>query len=317
MMKTTATRRDFLVASTTAAVGGLMTTAVADAPGPRTGPSNVVVWDERQPAQEKAYDNFLGNAIAAHLGTQPGLSVKSVALDDPGQGLTDDVLGDCRVLIWWGHVRQGEVAPAVGRAIVERIKAGTLSLIALHSAHWSTPFMEAMNERTRIDAERTFATAAPSRPEFTFVPPARRNTVPKSDSRVTPYAQQRKFPDGTSKVIVQLPFCCFPAYRNDGKPSYLRVLKPEHPISSEVPAEFEISQEEMYDEPFHVPEPDEVIVEERWATGEWFRSGALWRIGKGWVFYFRPGHETYPTYTQPIPLRIVANAVNWLASSPA
>ena len=50
----------------------------------------------------------------------------------------------------------------------------------------------------------------------------------------------------------------------------------------------------MYDEPFHVPEPDEVILEECWAAGEWFRSGMVWRLGKGRVFYFRPGHETYP-----------------------
>jgi trehalose utilization protein len=35
------------------------------------------------------------------------------------------------------------------------------------------------------------------------------------------------------------------------------------------------AQTEMYDEPFHVPEPDEVIFEERWASGEWFRSGAI------------------------------------------
>ena len=69
----------------------------------------------------------------------------------------------------------------------------------------------------------------------------------------------------------------------------------------------------MYCEPFHVPEPDEVILEERWTTGEWFRSGMVWNIGKGKVFYFRPGHETFPTYQQVEPLKIVANAARWLA----
>lgn len=308
-METTATRRDFLAA---AAVGGLLATPVARADSPSA--VNVVVWDERQPAQKEAYDNFLGNRIAGHLRTQPGLSVKSVGLDDPGQGLGDDILGGCRVLIWWGHVRQGEVAPEVGRKIVERIKAGTLSLIALHSAHWSTPFMEAMNERTRTDVALAYPTAANHIEEVTFIPPPRRNTLPRPDSRVTPYVRERRFPDGTAKLEVNLPFCCFPAYRNDGKPSYLTVLKPDHPIARGVPRSFEIPREEMYDEPFHVPAPDEVILEERWATGEWFRSGALWKIGKGRVFYFRPGHETYPTYKQEVPLRIVTNAVNWMAA---
>ena len=89
--------------------------------------------------------------------------------------------------------------------------------------------------------------------------------------------------------------------------------KPDHPIVRGVPAEFEIAQTEMYDEPFHVPEPDEVILEERWNSGEWFRSGAVWKLGNGRVFYFRPGHETYPVFTQGLPLLILTNAVRWLA----
>ena len=310
-MKTPPTRRDFLVTSAIAA-GLLNASTAADAAEPVI---KVVVWDERQPAQKQAYENFLGNQIADHLKTVPGLSVKSVGLDDPGQGLGDDILGDCRVLIWWGHVRQDQVAPEVGKKIVERIKAGTLSLIALHSAHWSTPFIEAMNERTRLDVGHAYSTDRAST-STQFIPPPRRNTVPKSDERVTlPYIQERKFPDGKIALDVHLPYCCFPAYSHDAKPSYVRVLKPEHPIVKGVPAVgFEIPREEMYDEPFHVPEPDEVILEERWATGEWFRSGALWKIGKGTVFYFRPGHETYPTYKEEWPLRIVTNAVNWLGT---
>jgi trehalose utilization protein len=63
-----------------------------------------------------------------------------------------------------------------------------------------------------------------------------------------------------------------------------------------------------------VPEPDDVILEERWATGEWFRSGMLWRLGKGIVFYFRPGHETFPVYKEQLPLKILSNAVRWAAN---
>ena len=59
-------------------------------------------------------------------------------------------------------------------------------------------------------------------------------------------------------------------------PSQVRVLEPDHPIVQGVPRLFEIPRTEMYDEPFHVPEPDEVILEERWAGGEWLRSGAFW-----------------------------------------
>ena len=72
----------------------------------------------------------------------------------------------------------------------------------------------------------------------------------------------------------------------------------------------------MYDEAHHVPTPDEVVFEERWPTGDWFRSGCVWNIGKGKVFYFRPGHETYPVYKQEAALKVVENAVRWLGSQP-
>jgi trehalose utilization protein len=123
----------------------------------------------------------------------------------------------------------------------------------------------------------------------------------------------RKFPDGRVELKLYLPNCCFPAYRDDGKPSQLRVVSPDHPITAGIPLELKIPQTEMYDEPFQVPEPDEVLFEERWAGGEWFRSGMLWNVGKGNVFYFRPGHETYPIYQQKIPLKILSNAARWLA----
>ena len=124
-------------------------TRAAEAPEPRI---RVLIWDEQQPEQKQAYENFLGSQIASHLKTLPGISVRTARLDDPEQGLPADVLDNCDVLIWWGHKRNREVKPEKGREIVERIKAGKLSLIALHSAHWSTPFVEAMAERAKADA---------------------------------------------------------------------------------------------------------------------------------------------------------------------
>lgn len=317
-MAVPATRRDFLKVSTATlgAGAGLLPLAPPIQAADLDRPVHVVVWDERQRAQLQAYDHFLGNAIADHLRSQPGFAVKSVALDDPQRGLSDDVLGDCDVLIWWGHVRHAEVPLQAARKIVKRIKAGRLSLIALHSAHWSTPFVEAMYERTRMDFEPSLRVGPGERIEIKYIAPPSRSTLPKADARLTPYASLRKFPDGLTRAEVHLPYCCFPAYRHDGKPSDVRVLKSSHPIVENVPAQFEISKTEMYDEPFHVPEPDEVILEERWAGGEWFRSGMVWKIGKGHVFYFRPGHETYPVFREPIPLRILANAARWLGSRP-
>ncbi|MFH5886424.1 ThuA domain-containing protein [Halalkalibaculum sp. DA3122] len=273
----------------------------------QTGDINVVVWDERQPEQKKVYENFMGNEIAGYLRNQPGLNIQSVGLDDPGQGLTDTIMDGADILIWWGHIRQDEIEWKTGRKIIDRIEKGTLSMITLHSAHWSTPFMEAMNRVTQKRAEEEF----PGH-EINYIFPPDRFTTPEYDTRVTPYTQVRKYPDGRERINVHLPYCCFPAYRDDGKPSYGRFIRSNHPIAHGLSESFEVPQSEMYDEPFHVPEPDEVVFEERWSTGEWFRSGMVWQLGEGRIFYFRPGHETYPVFKDERTLKILENAVRWL-----
>jgi trehalose utilization protein len=273
----------------------------------------VVVWDEQQPAQKQAYDNFLGNAIVDHLKKHPGLRVISANIDQPEKGLPASLLDGTDVLVWWGHARHDEISADQAKDIVARIKRGQLALIALHSAHWSKPFVEAMNERTRDDARRRYPDPANGPPvKFEFIAPDGR-FVPTADSIKTPayYAMRR---GGQLTVRVDLPNCVFPSYRADGKPSTVKILKADHPIAKGLPASFEIPQTEMYSDPFHVPEADEVLFEESWAAGESFRSGQIWKLGEGRVFYFRPGHETYPVYKQELPLQIVTNAVDWLGS---
>lgn len=287
---------------------------VVAASSPSAAEIRVVVWDEQQPRQKEAYESFLGNAIAEHLKKQRGLSVKSVKLADPNKGMGVDILDNCDVLIWWGHAKNSAVSLEESKPIVDRVKAGKLPLIALHSSHWASPFMEAMNERTRMDAVKRYPQSIKSPlVAFEFVSPPGR-FPPARDSLVTPayYAVRRG--RAVTKVRVDLPNCCFPDYRNDGKPSRIETLKPDHPIAKGLPKTWAIPASEMYNEPFHVPEPDEVVFKETWATGEWFRSGSVWNIGKGKVFYFRPGHETYPVFKQEEPLRVVANAVRWLGS---
>lgn len=272
----------------------------------------VTVWDERQPTQVPIYPQFLGTAIAEYLQSHEGLIVRSVGLDDAEQGLSADILEHTRVLIWWGHARHLAISDAIGRLLVKRIKSGQLSLVALHSAHWSTPFLEAMQERTRMDANALAGTVE-AEVSVQFCRPENRFSKPNVGDEVTPSITRRKFPDGRQHFQVQLPRCIFPTYRNEGLPSQIRVVNPGHPIARDLPSTFELPQTEMYCEPFHVPEPDELILEERWSGGEWFRSGAVWQLGLGKVFYFRPGHETYPIYKDPNVLRVLLNAVRYLA----
>ena len=45
--------------------------------------------------------------------------------------------------------------------------------------------------------------------------------------------------------------------------------------------------------------------------GEVFRAGCCYRRENGKVFYFQPGHETYPTYHHADVLQVLKNAVRW------
>ena len=106
---------------------------------------------------------------------------------------------------------------------------------------------------------------------------------------------------------------CNLKWRLSGEREHLWVVAPGHPIVEGLTESFVISSEEMYGEPFDIPVPDELVLISWFEGGEVFRSGCCFHRGKGKIFYFRPGEQTYPTYHQPDVLRIISNAVRWAA----
>jgi trehalose utilization protein len=107
---------------------------------------------------------------------------------------------------------------------------------------------------------------------------------------------------------------CMLRWREAGERERLWIVDPSHPIVEGLDGEcFELPRTEMYGEFFDVPAPDELIFISWFAGGEVFRSGCTFRRGKGKLFYFRPGHETYPIYRDANVRRVIANAVRWLA----
>lgn len=277
----------------------------------------VVVWDEQQPAQKEAYENFLGNQVADFL-RQRGdgkngkteITVRSVRLDDPGQGVTSDVLDNCDVLVWWGHQRHGEIKPEVGKSIVQRIRSGQLSFLALHSAHWSTPFIEAMNDLTMERALKTLTKAEREKVQIKYVQP-KKGLYSKTEP-LTPSWTKTAQADGSVVLEIKLPSCVFTGVDAFAKPSHITTLLKNHPIAKGVPEKWDIPRTEIYDGPFHVPTPDAVIFDEKWDNGGQFPAGCVWTLGKGKIFYFRPGHEVYPIFKQPEVMQVVENAVRWL-----
>ncbi len=218
----------------------------------------VLVWGEfiheqENPIVHEIYPHGMHTTIAEGIGEKGEFDVATATLHDPQHGLTEERLAQTDVLVWWGHAGHGRVDDDAVQRVVSRVWEG-MGFIALHSAHYSKPFLRLM---------------------------------------------------GTS---------CSLTWREAGERERLWVCNPAHPIARGVHRYFEIENVEMYGEPFAIPTPDEIVFISWFEGGEVFRSGCTWNRGNGRVFYFRPGHETYPVYHHPMVRLVLRNAVKWAAS---
>lgn len=100
-------------------------------------------------------------------------------------------------------------------------------------------------------------------------------------------------------------------WRESGDLARVWNMLPAHPIAEGIGRYFEEEQEETYCEPFEIPRPDDVIFTTWFSGGEIMRTGCTWTRGRGKIFYFQPGHETFPVYYNENVLRVIKNAVYW------
>lgn len=117
-----------------------------------------------------------------------------------------------------------------------------------------------------------------------------------------------------SKIFTRLMgTICMLKWREADEREILWVTKPGHPIVEGIGDHIILDKTEMYGEHFDIPEPDEQIFISSFEGGEVFRSGCTWQRGNGRVFYFRPGHESYPIFYDKNVMRVITNAVRWAA----
>ena len=195
------------------------------------------------------YPDGIHGAIKAGIEDEEIL-VRTVTLDDPECGLTQEVLDDTDVLLWWGHMAHHEVPDEVAQRVRDAVHSG-MGAIFLHSGHHSKPF----------------------------------------------------------RLLMGTP--CNLIWREDGDYELVWVVNPAHPIAQGIGRFIKLEEVETYGEPFSIPEPDELVFIGSYEGGEVFRSGCCWQRGNGRVFYFQPGHETYPIYHQPEIIKVIKNAIHW------
>lgn len=215
----------------------------------------VTIWNEYRHEKEsvdiaKIYPEGIHNTIASNLKNDAEFICRTATLDEPEHGLTDEVLNNTDVLIWWGHKAHNDVSDSIVDKVKKRVLCG-MGLIVLHSGHHSKVFKSLM---------------------------------------------------GTT---------CNLKWREIGEKERIWIIAPNHPITKGLGEYFEIPHEEMYGEQFDIPEPDSLIMLGWFQGGEVFRSGCCYSRGYGKIFYFQPGHESYPTYYQKEVMKVISNAVKW------
>ncbi len=216
----------------------------------------VTVWNEYVHEREyegirKNYPEGIHGCIAAFLEREEDISCRTATLDMPEHGLTEQVLAQTDVLIWWSHAKQEEVEDVIAERVCSHIRMG-MGFIGLHSAHFSKVLRRIL---------------------------------------------------GTSMTL---------RWRH-GDSEKLWCVNPAHPIARGIPACIDIPKEEMYGEPFGIPQPEELVFVGWFSGGEVFRSGVTFTRENGKIFYFQPGHEEHPVYHMPPIQQIITNAVRWAA----
>ena len=113
------------------------------------------------------------------------------------------------------------------------------------------------------------------------------------------------------KLLMGTP--CNLCWRESGDSERVWVIDPTHPITKGIDRVIFFPHEETYGEPFSIPEPNQLLMIGSYSGGEAFRSGCLFKRGNGKIFYFQPGHETFPIFHMPEVQTVIKNAVRYLA----
>ena len=213
------------------------------------------VWNEygeiqKKPEVANVYPNGIHTVIADFLNKDPDIQAKTAVLDDADHGLSESVLNETDVLLWWGHAYHDKVEDRIVKNVIDHVQRG-MGVIFLHSAHKSKPFMQLL---------------------------------------------------GTSGSL---------SWREAEEKTRVWTSAPEHPIAAGIPEQFVLEHEEMYGEPFGIPEPLKTVFISWFQGGNVFRSGVTFTREYGRIFYFQPGHETNPSYHNEYVQRIITNAVKW------
>lgn len=218
---------------------------------------NITIFNEYHPNEhtgkaEKNYPGGIHIALKSIFESQE-YDVVTATQEQACNGLTDEILDNTDVLLWWSKNWDNELLNSVADKVVSRIREG-MGAVFLHSAKNSKPFL-----------------------------------------RLT----------GTTSATAPV------SWKEPGESERLFVVSPAHPIAEGIPSGYVIPNEEPYCEYFDIPKPDDIVFLGGFGNGMCIRAGVTFTRGAGKIFFFQPGHDSFPVYNDKVIRRIILNAVNW------
>ncbi len=265
-------RRSFLSTSAVGAGGFLLGQPLAHGAEAGAAKPCVVCWSEGT-APKKVYPKDINGAIAEGLTKAlPAWEVVAADISQPDQGLGDALLNRCKVLIWWGHKKHGQVNNKLVDKIVKRVKEDGMGFIALHSAHFAKANIKLMSQ-TKTDPDLLKKVRPSGRVgawgsyrgdsvELTIIVKKPDHPIAKGVPAKFTFKHGERYSD---------PYA---------------VPKPEAVVFT----------------------GDAKLKDDKIDTSQ---QGLCWTIGKGRMFYFQAGHETNPVFFDKNVRKIMANAVKW------
>ena len=227
---------------------------------------HVTVFNEHNQDREEPvksiYPDGIHAAMAAAFEGYDEFEVTVATQDMPEHGLSEEVLANTDVLIFWTHIDNPYFDDAVADRICYHVVNRGMGFVALHASIFSKPWQKLLGIYYNGGLWGRF----------------------------------RGMPQGEKER--------------------LWVINPGHPLTYGIDETFLIPADEMYGEPQLIPEPDQTVFLAWWEGGDVCRAGNVFYKGRGKLFQFSPGHETFPILWQPEYQQVLRNTARWMAPDP-
>lgn len=100
---------------------------------------NEYMHERMDETARKAYPYGIQTVLSAFIDKEDDMTVSSVITFETIDLLTDELLDNTDVMLWWGHIRHDQIPDEIAERVKQAVLRG-MGIIFLHSSHMAKPF---------------------------------------------------------------------------------------------------------------------------------------------------------------------------------